>query len=197
MASLACQAQTNFAVSAGYNHNTARVLIDNVKQPTGYLPGFNISARVKTAFEPPLHFVGLIAYNLRNATIEPLSGTVEKKEINIHYLDLAPLLSFDFAAGSKRTITLTAGPMLGMALGGRQKITENQTTTASPMKFSMSGNYGFANIAILSGISFQFNKLFVEATYHLGVNSINNEEEFDNTNIKNRGFALSLGYWLK
>ena len=196
---LSCPAQTNFAISAGYNHNTGRVHTKNIQQPTGYVPGYNVTARVKTAFEPPLNFVGLIAYNKRGYTLQPLMGDTINKEISIHYIDLAPILSYDLVSVNKNKLTLFAGPMLGMALSGKQKITEKgtpvNTTTSSPMKFSLTGYYGYVNAAIHSGISFQFNKIFIEGTYHLGLTSINNDEEVDRTNIKNRGFAINLGYW--
>ncbi|RYF87835.1 MAG: PorT family protein [Chitinophagaceae bacterium] len=191
-------AQTNFAVTAGYNHNTARILTNNVKQSTGYKPGFNLGARLKTSFEPPLHFVAAISYNNRGYTFEPSTfGDTSKIETSIHYIDIAPMLNYDFNVGNNNKISLTAGPVLGIAFSGKQKITEDGVTKSSDMKFSMSGNYGYFNVGIHSGISYQFNKMFVEAAYHLGFSSISNEEELDKTNIKNRGFSLTLGYWLK
>jgi len=195
--SLSSVAQSKFAIQAGYNHSTARVHTLNVKQPTGYVPGFNIGARFKTAFEPPLHFVGMVSYNKRGYTLEPLNGAVSKIETHIHYIDIAPLLNFDISTGGNHHLSITAGPVMGIALSGRQKITENGVTTSSPMKFSVTNNYGYASFAIFNGLSYHFNNMFVEASYHLGVSSINNNEEVDETNIKNRGFGLTLGYWLK
>ena len=190
-------AQSKFAVQAGYNHNTARVHVSNVKQPTGYVPGFNIGARFKTSFEPPLHFVGMLSYNMRGYTLKPLQGDTSKIETHIHYIDIAPLLSFDIGGSDKNHFSITAGPVMGIAFSGRQKTTENGVTTSAPMKFDVSKDYGYASFAIFTGLSYHFDKMFVEASYHLGVSSINNNEETDNTNIKNRGFAISLGYWLK
>ena len=190
-------AQSKIAIHAGYNHNTAKVFKGDTKQPTGYVPGFNIGARIKTAFEPPLHFVGMLSYNLRGFTIEPLTGDTGKIETHIHYIDIAPLLSLDFKTGGTSYISLTAGPVVGIALAGRQKLTENGITTSAPMKFDISKDYGYANFALHTGIGYHFNKMFIEAVYHLGFNSINNYEEVDNINIKNRGFAVSLGYWLR
>ena len=195
--SLSSVAQNSIAVHAGYNHSSARIFTGNVKQPTGYVPGVNIGLRLKTAFEPPLFFTPMISYNLRGYTTEPRSGTIEKIETHIHYIDIAPLLNYDIKTAGKNHFSLTAGPVLGIAVSGKQKITENGTTTSSPMKFSMTNNFGYFSLALHSGISYHFNKMFIEGSYHLGFSSINNNEEVDDTNIKNRGFAISLGYWLK
>lgn len=190
-------AQHSIAVHAGYNHNTARIFTSQVKQPTGYVPGVNIGIRFKTPFEPPLYFAPMISYNLRGYTTEPLSGSIEKIETHIHYIDIAPLLNYDIKTSGKNHFGLTAGPVLGIAVSGRQKITENGATTSSPMKFSMSNNFGYFSLALHSGISYHFDKMFIEASYLLGFSSINNNEEVDGSNIKNRGLALSLGYRLK
>lgn len=195
--SSASVAQSKFAIQAGYNHNTARVHKGTEKQATGYVPGFNIGARFKTAFEPPLHFVGMLSYNLRGFTREAVNDSVSKIENHIHYIDIAPMLSFDIKAGGNNHFSITAGPVLGIAFSGKEKTTKNGVTSTAPMVFSFTNNYGYANIGIHTGLSYHFKKVFIEGSYHLGVSSINNEEEFDDTNIKNRGFALSLGYWLK
>lgn len=190
-------AQSKFAVMAGYNHSSVRIHVLDKKQPTEYVPGFNAGLRFKTAFEPPLHFVGMLSYNLRGYIFKPLSGPVTRVETHMHYIDIAPMLNYDFKTGAKNHISLTVGPVMGIAITGRQKITENGTTTSSAMNFSVSKDYGLSSFAIHNGISYHFNNMFIEGAYNLGVSSINNNEETDDTNIKNRGFALSFGYWLK
>lgn len=195
--SLSSTAQTNFAASAGYNHNTAKIQRLNTKQPTGSVPGFNIGLRVKTGFEPPLHFVGMLSYNQRGFILDLPGNDTTKLETSIHYVDLAPMLNYDINVGNDSKFSIIAGPVLGVALSGKQKFTINEMTSTSPMKFSISNNYGLFNVGILTGLSYQLNKIFIEGTYHIGVNSINNNEEFDNTNIKNRGFAINIGYWFK
>lgn len=191
-------AQTKLAVMAGYNHNTARIHTNNIKQSTGYKPGFNVGARIKTGFEPPLHFVGSISYNLRGYSFEPSTfGDTSKIETSIHYIDISPMLNYDFNMGENNKLSLIAGPVVSVAFSGKQKLTEDGMTKSSDMKFSVTRNYNYFSVGIHSGINYQFNKMFIEAGYHLGISSISNEEEFDNTNIKNRGFSLSLGYWLK
>ncbi len=193
----AATAQTRLAVKAGYNHNTARIHIRDVEQPTGSQPGINLGLQVKADFEPPLHFTGLMSYNMRGFTLKPLTGDTNKLETKTHYLNLAPLLSYDIATRKTQHITLTAGPMAGLGISGTQKITRGGVVNSSKMNFSTSANYGLFDLAIYSSVGYHFNKVFLEASYYLGFVSINNNEETDRTNIKNRGLGLSLGYYLR
>jgi hypothetical protein len=193
----AVTAQTRLALKAGYNHNTARIHIKDVKQPTGYQPGFNLGIQLKAAFEPPLHFTGLVSYNTRGFTLTPLEGDTDRVETTMHYLNIAPMLSYDIATGKSTHFTLTAGPMAGLGLSGTQKITAAGETNSSKMKFSTASDYGVFDLAIYNSLGYHFDKMFIEASYYLGFVSINNNEESDRANIKNRGFGLSLGYYIR
>ena len=197
MFSLPSVAQTKIALKAGYNHSSARILLNTVEQNTGYVPGINLGLQVKTSFEPPLHFTALLSYNVRGYTFSTPNAPVQKVETQIHYANLAPLISYDIATGKNQHFTLTTGPMAGLALSGKQKSTVAGVTSSSKMRFSTSADYGLFDLAIYNSIGYHFNKIFVEASYHLGFVSINNNEETDYTNIKNRGFGLSLGYYIR
>ncbi len=193
----AATAQTRLAIKAGYNHNTARIHIRDVKQPTGNQPGINLGLQLKADFEPPLHFTGLVSYNMRGFTLTPLASDTDKLETKMHYLNLAPMLSYDIATGKTEHITFTAGPMAGLGISGTQKITTAGVVNSSKMNFSTAVNYGLFDLAIYSSVGYHFNKVFLEASYYLGFVSINNNEEGDRTNIKNRGLGVSLGYYLR
>ena len=184
------------AVKGGYNHSTARIQLNNVKQATGYIPGVNLGVQVKADFDPPLNFTGLLSYNMRGYTLSPVNNDTQKIETRFHNINLAPMLSYDIAVGKKGLIVLTAGPMAGLAISGTQKITVDDVTSSSKMIFSMTDHFGPIDLAIYNSIGYHFDKFFVEASYHLGFVSINNNEEFDKTNIKNRGLGLSLGYYI-
>lgn len=191
------KSQTRIAVKGGYNHSTARIHINEVKQATGSIPAANLGLQLKADFEPPLHFVGLLMYNMRGYSLMPVNNDTQKIETHIHYINLAPLLSYDIAAGKNGHITLTTGPMGGLAFSGTRKITEDGKTSSSKMLFSTTGNFSPIDLAIYNSIGYHFDKFFIEASYHLGFVSINNNEEVDKTNIKNRGLGLSLGYYIK
>ncbi len=192
---LSAQAQVKFAVSAGYNHNTARIHKNDVLQSTGDVPGGYANLRVETEFEAPLHFTGLVGYNMRGYVYNVLpDSTVSTR---IHYVDIAPMLNYHFNTGTNSLLNVFAGPMVGFALAGTQTVESAGQKTSAPMKFSLTNHFSLANIGIQSGLAFHFNNWFLEAGYHLGVSSINNEEEVDRTNIKNRAITVGIGYWLR
>lgn len=188
-------AQTHWAVKAGPNFSTAKASFAGIKQPTSYLPGVNIAVQTFTPFEPPLYFSIMAAYSLRGYKINPLAGSISQYENRIHYFDLATLLSFKIKAGEKTNIVLSAGPLGGFAISGKEKQTENGETTSEKMKFSTSENYGFFDLAIYSSLGIHFNKFFIEAAWQHGFVNINNNAEFDFRNVQNRSASLNLGYY--
>ncbi len=134
---------------------------------------------------------------MKGYTLNPLEGDTSRIETKMHYLNIAPMLSYDIATGESTHLTLTAGPMAGLGISGTQKITAAGATNSSKMKFSTSSDYGRFDLAIYNSVGYHFDKVFIEASYFLGFVSINNNEERDKTNIKNRGFGVSLGYYLR
>jgi hypothetical protein len=199
LCSIAGQAQVKFAVAAGYNHNTARIhkrsLLSTSLQETGYVPGAYANFRVETEFEAPLYFTGMIGYDMRGYTYQALPDSSVKTRI--HYVSLSPMLNYHFNTGANSYFSVFAGPVVEFAISGKETIDYNGETKTQPMRFSMSGYYSIANVAVQSGVAYHFNKWFIEGSYHLGVTSINNEEEVDKTNIKTRGMAVGIGYWLR
>jgi hypothetical protein len=134
---------------------------------------------------------------MRGYTLNPINSDTQKIETRLHGINLAPLLSYDIPAGKNAHITLTAGPMAGISFSGTEKITEAGGIRSSKIIFSTTDHFSPFDLAIYNSIGYHFDKFFVEASYHLGFVSINNNEEFDKTNIQNRGFGLSLGYYIK
>ncbi|HRD57630.1 MAG TPA: outer membrane beta-barrel protein [Ferruginibacter sp.] len=192
---LTVRAQVKWGVSAGYNHNAARIHLNNQLQKTGYVPGFNAAARIEIEFEPPLHFTGLLGVSRRGYHYKVTPDSAVKTAIN--YIDISPMLNYNIGIGSGNKISLMAGTLLGFAFSGKEKTTVNGLRSTRNMKFSLSNNYSYANLAAQAGIGFHFNKFFIEGIYQLGLNSINSNEEFDNTNIKLRSISFNFGYWLK
>lgn len=195
LGSLPVFAQVKFAVSAGYNHNTARIHKNSSLQETGYVPGGYANLRVETEFEAPLYFSGMAGYSMRGYTYQVLPDSSIKTRI--HYVELAPMLNYHFKTGGHSYLNIFAGPVVGVALAGTQTIDDNGQKRSESMKFSLTGNYNLANVAIQTGLAYHFSHWFIEGSYHLGVSSINNLEEVDGVNIKNRAISLGIGYWLR
>lgn len=197
-------AQTKIAVKAGWNVSTARVHYINdlngvdIKQPTNYKNGFGIAVLFKTHFDDVLHFSPSIGYNMRGYIYRPTYGDTTKYDNTIHYIDIIPALSADFPVGErKNTLVLSAGPQLGIAISGTEKITTASGTTSKKMKISTDGEYGLFDLGFSYGLGFHTPKLFVEAAYLMGFANINNDVELDKRNIRNRMLSLSLGYYLR
>lgn len=197
-------AQTKIAVKAGWNVSTARVhYMDepnqkDIKQPNFYKNGFGIAVLFKTQFDDILHFSPTIGYNLRGYSYKPVSGDTSEYDNTIHYIDIVPALSADFPVGErKNTFVISAGPQLGIAVAGTEKITRAGVTTSKKMKINVDGEYGMFDLGISTGIGFHTPKMFVEAGFQLGLANINNDFELDGRNIRNRMLSLSFGYYLK
>ncbi|MEO6490269.1 MAG: porin family protein [Ferruginibacter sp.] len=190
------QAQTRLAVKGGFNYSTARAYYNSVKQSTGYVAGANFRIQAETIFEGRLYFTPSISYNSRGYVIRADSNRNDENRSIIHYGSIAPLLSFHFGDPGK-SLFLTAGPILGVAISGREKIKVNNITATSKMKFTTTSEYGLFDLGLYGALGYKIKAISVEAGYYFGFASINNNEELDKRNIRNRSFNITLGYYFK
>ena len=188
--------QTRFAVKAGWDMSTARVYLNDIKQPNQYKNGFNIALQMKVPFDVNLFFTPFIAFSSRGYTYLPTTDSVSKYDNTIHYLDFVPALSYDFHTG-KNLLTISMGPEISYALDGTEKTTIAGQTGSKKMPFAIDGDYGIFDLGFNWGISYHFKKVFIEAAYQLGCANINNNVDIDGRNIRNRMFCVNLGYYLK
>ncbi len=187
---------TKFGIKAGYNYASAKATYAGVKQPVTGKSGFGLALTTKLDFDGVLHFSPYVGYNMKGFIINPKTGNTKKEEYTIHYFDIAPLLSLDFPVG-ENTFVVSGGPILGLTNFGKQKITTTaNVTTSQKMAFGF-GGYGWFDLSLTAGISYHFNKTFVEVAYTPGLANINNNEEFDGRNIRNRMLSLNIGYYFK
>ena len=194
---LSASSQTSIAIKGGFNYSTARAYFNNEKQSTEFVPGANLAIQLKTAFDGPLHFSPYIAYSSRGFIIKSGNTTGDKTRNFIHYIDIAPLLSLDFVTGKKNSFIISAGPLAGLAIGGTEKKTSAGVTSSTKMHFTTSTDYGLFDFGLHTSVGYHFNKLFIEFAYQYGFANINNNEEVDKRNIRNRTYSLTLGYHIK
>ncbi len=197
IASIFCNAQTKIAIRGGVNYSTGRVYYDAEKQPTGYKAGGNLGVQFDMPFEEGLHFIPYISYNLKGFTTSPKTGIVSKIDNTIHYVDLVPRLGYYFSNDKDASFVVGAGMSLGLAVAGTEKTTSAGITTSQKMDFSLSKNYGFFDFGFVPSIGYTTKKFFIEGAFQLGLTSINNNEEKDSKNIRNRTLSLNFGYFLK
>ncbi len=188
-------AQTQIALRGGFSFSTTRAYYSDVKQPAGFVPGANLGLQIKTAFEGLLHFSPFIGYSSKGYIIKSANG--DKTHNFIHYIDIVPLLSIDINTAKNKSLVFGVGPSAGLAIAGKEKTTVAGISSSSKMKFSTSKDYGLFDFGLHSSIGYHFNKIFVEAAYQYGFVSINNNEEKDKKNIRNRSFSLNIGYYIK
>lgn len=190
-------AQTNIGFKAGYNYSTARVFVKNLKQKTDYMSGYSFGIMFKAPFEGVLHFSPYAAYNRRGYIYFPDSAGLKKIENTIHYIDIAPGVSFDFPTNNNSTFIVGFSPVFGFAISGREKnIFSNDSVTEKKMILNFS-NYGVYDIGITANIAYRYGKKFLlEASYYYSFANIENND-LNKRNIQNRMFNISLGYYVK
>lgn len=189
-------AQTNLSIKAGANFSTAKAVYSGQKQSVSFVPGAFIGLQASTMFENNFYFTPFVGYNGKGFEITE-SATGAKRKVMIHYAHLATLFSYHIRAGKSNLLAINFGPTASLALAGKEKLKLNGNTTSSSIKFSTSKGFGLFDFGAHAGISYQFNKIQVGVGYDYGFVNINNSEETDKRNIRNRALSLSIGYILR
>lgn len=191
------QAQTNIGFKAGYNYTTARVYIKSVKQNNQYKSGYGFGIMFKAPFDGVLHFSPYMAYNRRGYKYLPASGNIKEIENTIHYIDVAPGVSFDFPLKGSATFIIGFSPVAGFAISGKEKnIFSNDSAAIKSMTFNFY-NYGLFDIAFNGSAGYRFNnKFLIEISCLYGVANIENNVVIKRK-ISNLMLNFSLGYYFK
>ena len=189
-------AQVKVAVKGGWNYSTARAVYSGVKQPNEFTFGYGIGMLAKVPFDGVLHFSPSVMINKRGFIIKPLTGTNKTEQYSITYLDLIPSLSVDFPNKDK-SLAISLGPVFGFTNFGKIKATTTSyVTTTEKLKFGF-GELGWFDLGLNASVGYHMKKVFVEVGYMHGLASINNNEETDQRNIRNRMLSLNIGYYFK
>lgn len=198
LAALASFAQSKLAARAGINISTARARYNGVTKDNNFVAGPHIGLQFDTEFEGRLHFSPFIAYNHRGYVINKVNDSISEIRNSIHYIDLAPLISYHFSKTNlDKSFYLTAGPVMGIAIGGKEKTTTYGQTVSKNMQFSLTGKYGYFDLSMLGGIGWRSPKWYLEANYLFGLGNINNEVRKDKRNIQNRSIGIHAGFYFK
>jgi hypothetical protein len=189
-------AQVKVAIKGAWNYSSARAVYSGMKQSTGFISGYGAGVSAKVPFDGVLHFSPSIMINRRGFIVKPSSGTNKKEQYGITYLDIIPALSTDFSHGSN-SFSIGIGPDFGFTNFGKLKATtSNNVTTSEKLKFGY-GAYGWFDLGLQASAGYHMKKTFIEVGYLLGLASINNNEEIDQRNIRNRMLSLSVGYYIR
>jgi Outer membrane protein beta-barrel domain len=188
-------AQVKIAIKAGPTFSTAKVSLNGVKQASSFKPGASLGVQCDVPFDGALHFSPYIAYNTLGAkTNYKLTGA--NTQTTLHYLQLAPGVSFHFNVAKTNVFVFGFSPVLGLTKFGRQKTTIAGVTTKEKIKFGYEG-IGWFDLGLAGSVGYHFKKMFVEVNYYDGLTNINNNEQFDGINIRNKMLNLNVGYYLR
>jgi Outer membrane protein beta-barrel domain len=189
-------AQVKIAAKGGWNYASTAAVYAGIKQPSGYISGYGMGVLLKVPFDGVLNFSPSVMINKRGFIIEPLTGVNKKEQYSITYVDLIPSLSVDFPVKSN-SFAISLGPDFGFTNFGKLKTTDTANLTSTQkLKFGY-GGYGWFDIGLNASIGYHTKKIFVEAGYLYGLASINNNEELDLRNIRNRMFSINVGYYFR
>lgn len=191
-------AQTKIGIRVGGNMSTAQVVDSGVSQKNHYVNGINAGIFLKVPFEGVLYFSPSINYSRRGYAFTHSTGPVIKTENNVNYVDLIPELSVDFPVGKNKNsfLNLSVGPMLGIAVSGKERNTfANNSVVTSKMIFNYT-NFSRFDAGVTGSLSLTLNKLIVGTSYYYGLANVENDESLLR-NIQNRSFVITVGYYLK
>ncbi len=189
-------AQVKVGIKGGWNYATARAVYSGLKQSTGFISGYGIGVLAKVPFDGVLHFSPSVMINKRGFIVKPSSGSNKKEQYAITYIDIIPSLSTDFPQGGN-SFSISLGPDFGFTKFGKLKVTDNNNvTTSQKLPFGYSA-FGWFDLGLSAGAGYHMKKTFVEVAYLLGLASINNNEEVDQRNIRNRVLSVNVGYYFR
>lgn len=189
-------AQVKIAAKGGWNFSSVNATYNGVKQPSEFTFGYGIGAMAKIPFDGVLNFSPSVMINKRGFIVNPLTGNNKEEQYSIVYLDLVPSLSVDFPIRDNFFI-ISFGPNFGLTNYGKLKSTDNNNvTTSEKLKFGY-GGYGWFDLGLNASLGYHMKKVFVEVGYMHGLASINNNEEVDQRNIRNRMLGLNIGYYFR
>lgn len=192
---LPATAQPSLAFRTGVNVSTARVRYQTDKVPAAAYAGTHLALQLDMEFENKLRFAPFVSLNNRGFSYKQVSDGTVMHSNNLYYIDLAPVLRYSlrsFENGS--SFFITGGPVMGVALLGKESIRSDKEVQKSRMNFDMARDYSYFDISMYGGIGYVLKRLCFELSYLYGLNNINNNVEKDFKNIQNRSIGLHIGY---
>lgn len=146
--------------------------MDGEKSKTSFQAGLgvNIQTRLQNfSVQPEVNFIS------KGTRIKNHFGN---QTYNFNYIEIPVLAKYSFGP-----VYVNAGPSIGFLVGKSDKIKAAYGKTKT-LDFGLQMGAG---VAIPAGPG----KLIVDGRYNLGLSNISDEK---GVNVKNRGFAVSLGY---
>jgi len=135
--------------------------ISDVRARTGLTLG--AIAGVRISEDTPICIESGIYYTERGAN-RKLEGY--KERINLSYLELPILVKYGFGLGNDMAILPIVGPYFSLGIGGRIKDNVSNVSAFSD------DNFNRLDMGMKFGCGFEYNHLYIEAGYQLGIANI-------------------------
>jgi len=120
----------------------------------------------------------------------------EETKAHIIYLDVPFTLKANFDLGNFEAYAFGGG-YLGIGLGGQGESTSVfggvTETLSGDVEFGEDGHFNRLDYGALFGVGLEFNSVFIEASYGLGLSNII-VDPFGDETVKNRLISVSAGY---
>jgi hypothetical protein len=188
------------SVFGGAQLTTAKYKVDEIKQPTDFVTGFQLGATIKIPFENNLYFAPAMYYSKKgykvilNQPSFPPTELAINNETSLHTLEISPMLQYDFSKDPGHFF-MKLGPAIDIAFAGKESFdTKEGKHIDRDMKFSFADYGRFTAQAVLHFGYQASNGLSLFAHYAEGLGGLNNAD--GGPVIKHRIVGLSLGWVL-
>lgn len=191
----------NWGIKAGVNYST----ISSEIEPD-HIFGYHAGIVAEFPLSPVFAIQPELLYSLEGARsdVEFSEGEFtfsSDQKIKLGYINLPVMAKYFVAPG----FSLQAGPQLGYLVSGKNEY-EISSNFIEDFDMNESGTADIKDevkkisLGVNFGLGYEFQNLFLQGRYHLGLTDINNSEGMDDEfememeKLKNRGFQVSIGY---
>lgn len=180
-------AQIPIAVVAGVNLANATQKFAGTSISSSSITGFHVGLMTEFTFGSKLSLMPGLLYSIKGTKISDFDATAK-----INYLEIPLNIAYKLPVPG---LFAYAGPYLGYALSGSSEI----SGVSDVMKIGTDDSSDIKPTDLGLNIGLGYNlpmKLFIRAQYGIGFANIQPKGDADNM-VKNKVFAISLGYYLK
>lgn len=187
---VSAQNQLNWSVKAGVGiANITGSDIEGTKAKFGYKLGVGLECPFDKlwSLQTGLNFV---SKGTKTDKYQVDGGEAQGK-INEMYLELPVMAAARFAVNNATNIVVSAGPYLGVGIGGKSKVEGKSAGTKITVEEDTFGDEGFRrfDFGLGIGVAAEFDRIIVGLDGQFGLNKLHKE-----VNAKNLSAFLTVGY---
>ncbi|CCZ07238.1 porin family protein [Culturomica massiliensis] len=192
--------EIKWGVKAGLNLTTAGKDLKDVMKDGDFdqktKVGFHIGAFLDWGLTENFYIQPGLYYANKGVKFENKEDDSYKTKVNLSYLELPILASYRFSLSDNIKWHVNAGPYLAYGIGGKFKYEGEEGDEKEDAFGTGEDEAGLKrfDFGLSFGTGVSFNAIYVGVKYDLGLTNIADKDSWDDTKIKNRNFAVSVGY---